>query len=44
MEQVGTLDDVNALGNAKPDAELYAPTRVSWVSEIAGAKQNQTMS
>jgi hypothetical protein len=44
MNQVGTLDDVDALANAKPDVELFAPTRVAWVNEIPGAKQNQNMS
>lgn len=42
--KVGTMDDPNALANAKPGAELYAPTRVSWVAPIEGAEQKQAMS
>ncbi|KAF2243950.1 hypothetical protein BU26DRAFT_492860 [Trematosphaeria pertusa] len=42
--KTGTLDDVNALANAKPGAELYAPTRVSWVAAVEGAEQKQGMS
>ncbi|KAF2468437.1 uncharacterized protein BDR25DRAFT_231072 [Lindgomyces ingoldianus] len=42
--KVGTLDDINALANAKPDVELFAPTRVEWVAAIANAKQAQGMS
>ncbi|KAF2735335.1 hypothetical protein EJ04DRAFT_522963 [Polyplosphaeria fusca] len=42
--KVGTLDDVNALGNAKPDAELFAPQRVEWVAEVPNAAQLKGMS
>ncbi|KAI1338448.1 carbohydrate-binding module family 43 protein [Xylariaceae sp. FL0016] len=30
--KVGIMDDVKALDEAKPDVELFAPERVSWVS------------
>ncbi|KAF2643596.1 hypothetical protein P280DRAFT_505689 [Massarina eburnea CBS 473.64] len=42
--KVGTLDDPNALGDAKPEAELYAPGRVSWVAPVEGAAQVNAMS
>ena len=38
------LDDVNALGEAKPGVELYVPHRVAWVSDVPGAQQAQGMS
>lgn len=38
------MDDADALTKAKPDAELFAPGRVPWVSAIDGAAQKQTMS
>ncbi|KAK4990712.1 hypothetical protein LTR66_006733 [Elasticomyces elasticus] len=41
--KVGILDDVNALNDAKPGVELYAPERVSWVKEVEGAEQKQGM-
>lgn len=41
--KVGTMDDVNALAEAKPVAELFAPHRVEWVNEIPGADQKSTM-
>ncbi|GAP88251.2 putative glutathione-dependent formaldehyde-activating protein [Rosellinia necatrix] len=41
--KVGTLDDVDALDNAKPIVELFANHRVSWVDEVPGAIQKQTM-
>jgi len=42
--QVGTMDDPKALEDAKPVAELYAATRVSWVQPIPGAEQKKAMS
>ena len=42
--KVGTMDDIDALDNAKPVVELFAPERVSWVPEVAGAGQVKTMS
>ena len=42
--KAGTLDDADALDKAKPVAELFAPERVSWVPEVAGAGQAKTMS
>lgn len=41
--KVGVLDDLNALDDAKPAVELFAPLRVSWVKEVTGAAQNETM-
>lgn len=42
--KVGTLDDTEALANAKPGAELFAPARVSWVTAVENAKQAERMS
>lgn len=42
--QVGTLDNADALANAKPDAELFVPHRVEWVTEVPKAAQLQGMS
>ncbi|XXG95606.1 1 3-beta-glucanosyltransferase gel4 [Hypoxylon texense] len=41
--KVGTLDDLNALDDAKPTVELFVPNRVSWVQEIPGTAQKTTM-
>ena len=41
--KVGTLDAVDALDQAKPMAELFAPERVSWVPEVEGTKQVDSM-
>lgn len=41
--KAGTLDDVNVINSIKPGAELYAPERITWVSEIQGAGQQQGM-
>ncbi|MCJ1477154.1 hypothetical protein MMC13_005825, partial [Lambiella insularis] len=41
--KAGVLDDVDALEHAKPGAELFTTTRVSWVPEIAGAAQKPGM-
>ena len=37
------MDDVAALGDAKPQVELYAPERVPWVAEVQGAEQKKAM-
>jgi hypothetical protein len=37
------MDDVNALDDAKPAIELYAPQRVSWVAAVGGADQLKDM-
>jgi len=37
------MDDVDALDQAKPGAELFAPERVSWVKEVEGAEQKKGM-
>jgi len=37
------LDDVNALADMKPIAELFAPERISWVAAIEGADQKKAM-
>ena len=42
--KVGVLDDVNILNSHQPQAELYAPERISWVSKIDGAGQMTGMS
>lgn len=36
----GTLDDPDALETCKPEAELYATHRVSWVKPVEGAEQS----
>ena len=41
--KAGVLDDVNVINSIKPGAELFAPERISWVQEIAGAGQVDTM-
>ncbi|KAI1373488.1 Mss4-like protein [Hypoxylon crocopeplum] len=41
--KAGTMDDMNALDEAKPIAELFSPLRVGWVSEVAGAAQKTEM-
>jgi len=41
--KVGTLDSSSALNDAKPAVELFAPERISWVSEISGAAQKPAM-
>ncbi|KAF2276731.1 DUF636 domain protein [Westerdykella ornata] len=40
---VGTLDDFDALEQAKPVAELFAPSRPSWIPAVEGAEQRQAM-
>ncbi|KAH7135037.1 Mss4-like protein [Dendryphion nanum] len=42
--KIGTLDDPEALEGLKPNAELYAPSRVSWVPALENAKQADKMS
>lgn len=37
------MDDVDALDQAQPAVELYAPERVSWVGAVAGAGQKKAM-
>lgn len=41
--KAGILDDIDVINSIKPGAELYAPERVKWVSEISGASQIQAM-
>ena len=41
--KVGIMDDANALDDAKPGIELYAPHRPSWVSAVSGADQKKNM-
>lgn len=41
--KAGILDDVNVINSIKPGAELFAPERVSWVSEVGGANQVEGM-
>ncbi|KAK5164881.1 uncharacterized protein LTR77_009545 [Saxophila tyrrhenica] len=41
--KAGVLDDNNALEDAKPAVELYAPLRPSWVAAIGGADQKKNM-
>ncbi|KAF2272500.1 DUF636 domain protein [Westerdykella ornata] len=40
--KVGTVDDVDALGKARPETELFARSRVEWVREVEGAVQKET--
>ncbi|KAF2801033.1 hypothetical protein K505DRAFT_403623 [Melanomma pulvis-pyrius CBS 109.77] len=42
--KIGTLDDLTALDDLKPGAELFVPRRVPWVTAIEGAQQAQGMS
>ncbi|KAJ9641058.1 hypothetical protein H2199_005726 [Coniosporium tulheliwenetii] len=42
--KAGVMDDVEALAEAKPDAELYTKTRVNWVQPVPGADQKDAMS
>ncbi|KAJ4295627.1 hypothetical protein N0V90_007640 [Kalmusia sp. IMI 367209] len=41
--KVGTIDDANALADAKPAIELFAPQRVPWVQAVSGAEQKDAM-
>ncbi|KAH9993893.1 Mss4-like protein [Xylariaceae sp. FL0662B] len=41
--KVGVMDDPDALAEAEPVAELFAPRRVSWVPEVAGSVQKTAM-
>ena len=41
--KVGTLDDIDALGQALPAVELFASHRVKWVGEVPGAAQKVAM-
>ncbi|KAK8207935.1 hypothetical protein M8818_004188 [Zalaria obscura] len=41
--KVGVMDDINALNDAKPAVELYAPERVSWVPALSGTEQLEGM-
>ncbi|KAI1777375.1 Mss4-like protein [Hypoxylon cercidicola] len=41
--KVGIMDDLDALDDAKPAAELFTPHRVGWVQEVPGAVQNSSM-
>jgi len=34
--KAGILDDVEIINNTKPGAELFAPERISWVTQVAG--------
>lgn len=34
--KAGILDDVEIINNTKPGAELFAPERIAWVSQVAG--------
>lgn len=42
--KVGVMDGGNDLDEAKPVAELYGPSRPSWLPAISGADQKQGMS
>jgi hypothetical protein len=41
--KVGVLDTLEGFNDAKPDLELYAPQRASWVQPVTGAKQLKGM-
>lgn len=41
--KVGILDGIDALNDAKPAVELYAPQRASWLAPQAGAAQLKAM-
>jgi hypothetical protein len=41
--KVGVLDTLDGFNGAKPDLELYAPQRASWVKPVEGAKQLKGM-
>ena len=42
-DEVGTLDDDDALNAAKPANEFFIPSRVSWLQAIPDAEQKETM-
>lgn len=42
--KAGVFDDKKDLDNLKPDIELYAPERVSWVPQTQGTEDKQGMS
>lgn len=41
--KVGTLDNSNALAEAKPALELFAASRVPWVQAVSGTEQKDAM-
>ena len=41
--KTGILDNLSSLNDLKPDVELYAPQRVSWIKAVDGAKQLKGM-
>jgi hypothetical protein len=41
--KVGVLDTLDGFNDAKPDLELYAPQRASWVKAVEGATQLKGM-
>ena len=41
--KVGVMDDQNAVEDAKPGIELFAPERISWVAEVKGSSQLKGM-
>lgn len=42
-DEVGTLDDDDALNAAKPANEFFISSRVSWLQAIPDAEQKETM-
>jgi hypothetical protein len=43
LVKAGIMDDIAALGEAKPGLELYTKTKVSWVANVDGAVQKELM-
>jgi hypothetical protein len=41
--KIGIFDNLSDLNDAKPDVELYAPQRASWIPALPGAKQLKGM-
>jgi len=41
--KIGIFDNLSDLNDAKPDVELYAPERASWLEPLAGVKQLKGM-
>ena len=41
--KVGVLDDADLISNTKPGAELFAPERIKWVTQMEGASQIDAM-
>ncbi|KAF2224037.1 Mss4-like protein [Elsinoe ampelina] len=41
--KAGVLDDVDHLTNGKPGVELFAPSRMPWISQVDGSDEKAAM-